>query len=78
MAMTNQEILRIAMNQSAVDLGAEALDFTKSENVIVFFIILRSNILEEIFNFLTLRFFYVCVKLFALIIPAKLCLILAF
>lgn len=34
--MTNQEILRIAMNQSAVDLGAEALDFTKSENVIVF------------------------------------------
>ena len=33
--MTNQEILRIAMAQSAVDLGAEPLDFEKSENVIV-------------------------------------------
>jgi len=33
--MTNQEILRIAMAQSAVDLCAEPLDFEKSENVIV-------------------------------------------
>ena len=33
--MTNQEILRIAMAQSAVDLCAEPADFEKSENVIV-------------------------------------------
>ena len=33
--MTNQEILKIAMAQSAVDLCAEPLDFEKSENVIV-------------------------------------------
>ena len=33
--MTNQEILKIAMTQSAVDLGAEPLDFEKSENVVV-------------------------------------------
>ena len=33
--MTNQEILKIAMAQSAVDLCAESLDFEKSENVIV-------------------------------------------
>ena len=33
--MTNREILRIAMAQSAVDLCAEPLDFEKSENVIV-------------------------------------------
>ena len=33
--MTNQEILRIAMEQSAYDLCAEAVDFQKSENVIV-------------------------------------------
>ena len=33
--MTNQEILRIAMAQSAIDLCAAPLDFEKSENVIV-------------------------------------------
>ena len=33
--MTNQEILKIAMAQSAVDLSADARDFEKSENVIV-------------------------------------------
>ena len=33
--MTNKEILRIAMEQSATDLGASASDFEKSENVIV-------------------------------------------
>ena len=33
--MTNQEILKIAMAQSAVDLCAEPADFEKSENVIV-------------------------------------------
>ena len=33
--MTNQDILRIAMTQSAADLCADASDFTRSENVIV-------------------------------------------
>ena len=33
--MTNQEILKIAMAQSAVDLSAAPADFEKSENVIV-------------------------------------------
>ena len=33
--MTNQEILRIAMTQSAADLCAEAGDFDKDENVVV-------------------------------------------
>ena len=33
--MTNQEILKIAMEQSAIDLCAEAADFEKSENVVV-------------------------------------------
>ena len=33
--MTNQEILRIAMAQSACDLSADARDFEKSENVVV-------------------------------------------
>ena len=33
--MTNQEILKIAMAQSAVDLCAEPADFEKSENVVV-------------------------------------------
>lgn len=33
--MTNKEILRIAMEQSAADLCAQACDFEKSENVIV-------------------------------------------
>ena len=33
--MTNREILRIAMEQSARDLSADARDFEKSENVVV-------------------------------------------
>ena len=33
--MTNQKLLRIAMEQSAVDLSAAAEDFEKSENVVV-------------------------------------------
>ena len=33
--MTNQEILKIAMTQSAVDLSADTRDFEKSENVVV-------------------------------------------
>ena len=33
--MTNQEILKIAMVQSAIDLCAEPCDFEKSENVVV-------------------------------------------
>ncbi|MBE6606726.1 MAG: GNAT family N-acetyltransferase [Ruminococcaceae bacterium] len=33
--MTNQEILKIAMAQSAVDLCADASDFEKSKNVVV-------------------------------------------
>ena len=33
--MTNQEILRIAMAQSAIDLSAEASDFEKNQNVVV-------------------------------------------
>ncbi len=33
--MTNQDILRIAMEQSAEDIGCEAEDFIKSENVTV-------------------------------------------
>jgi len=32
---SNEEILKIAMEQSAVDLGAEASDFEKSESVVV-------------------------------------------
>lgn len=34
--MTNQEIFKIALEQSAIDLGACASDFEKSKNVIVF------------------------------------------
>ena len=34
--MTNQDVLKIAMAQSAVDLGALPSDFLKSENVIVY------------------------------------------
>ena len=33
--MTNKEILKIAMEQSALDLSAEACDFEREENVIV-------------------------------------------
>ena len=34
--MTNRDVLRIAMEQSAADLCANAEDFTRDENVIVF------------------------------------------
>ena len=34
--MTNEQILLVAMQQSAYDSNCEALDFTKTENVIVF------------------------------------------
>ena len=33
--MTNQEIFKIAMEQSAIDLSAVASDFEKNENVVV-------------------------------------------
>ena len=33
--ITNQQILKIAMAQSAIDLGADAADFEKTQNVIV-------------------------------------------
>jgi len=33
--MTNKEILKIAMEQSAIDLSAKASDFEKNENVVV-------------------------------------------
>ena len=33
--MTNEEIFKIAMRQSAIDLSADASDFEKNENVIV-------------------------------------------
>ena len=33
--MTNQEILKIAMAQSAIDAGCRPEDFCKSENVVV-------------------------------------------
>ncbi len=33
--MTNSEIYRIAMEQSAIDMGADPSDFTKTENVVV-------------------------------------------
>ena len=33
--MTNQDILKIAMAQSAVDLCAEPADFEKGDNVVV-------------------------------------------
>lgn len=33
--MDNQEILEIAMKQSAIDLSCEKSDFERSENVIV-------------------------------------------
>lgn len=31
--MTNQEIMSIAMRQSAIDLNADISDFTKEENI---------------------------------------------
>lgn len=49
--MTNQDILKIAMAQSAIDLSAKASDFEKSENVIVF-----SQASEGARRYLTLPF----------------------
>lgn len=49
--MTNQEILKIAMAQSAIDLCAEPADFEKSENVVV---ISREN--EDARRYLNLPF----------------------
>ena len=49
--MTNREILEIAMAQSAVDLGADAGDFEKSENVIV-----TSRVSDAARRYLTLPF----------------------
>ena len=49
--MTNQEILKIAMAQSAKDLCAEASDFEKSENVVVL-----SNASREARKYLKLPF----------------------
>ena len=49
--MTNQDILKIAMAQSAIDLSAKASDFEKSENVIVF-----SRASEGARRYLTLPF----------------------
>ena len=52
-SMTNAEILRIAMEQSAADLCAEAEDFTKGESVIVF-----SRAREDARRYLKLPFTY--------------------
>ena len=49
--MTNREILKIAMAQSAVDLCADPADFEKSENVIV-----ESQVNEEARRYLRLPF----------------------
>ena len=49
--MTNQEILRVAMAQSAIDLSAKAEDFEKQENVIV-----RSGVSERARKYLKLPF----------------------
>ena len=49
--MTNQDILRIAMTQSAADLCADAADFTKTENVIVL-----SRARDDARRYLTLPF----------------------
>ena len=49
--MTNQDILRIAMTQSAADLCADAADFEKSENVIVL-----SRARDDARRYLTLPF----------------------
>ena len=50
--MTDQEILRTAMEQSAADLSAEARDFEKSENVVVL-----SKTSERARKYLKLPFF---------------------
>ena len=49
--MTNQDILRVAMTQSAADLCAETGDFEKSENVIVL-----SRARDDARRYLTLPF----------------------
>lgn len=49
--MTNQEILKIAMEQSARDLSADANDFEKDENVVVF-----SEVTEDARRYLKLPF----------------------
>ena len=49
--MTNQEILKIAMEQSARDLSADANDFEKDENVVVF-----SEVTEDARCYLKLPF----------------------
>ena len=49
--MTNQEILRIAMAQSAHDLSADTSDFEKSENVVV-----TSRVSDEARRYLKLPF----------------------
>ena len=49
--MTNQEILKIAMAQSARDLSANARDFEKSENVVV-----TSRVSDEARRYLKLPF----------------------
>ena len=49
--MTNEEILKIAMTQSAVDLCADPTDFEKSENVIV-----ESRVCEGARRYLNLPF----------------------
>ena len=49
--MTNQDILRVAMTQSAADLCADAADFTKTENVIVL-----SRARDDARRYLTLPF----------------------
>lgn len=49
--ITNQEILKIAMTQSAIDLGAMASDFEQSENLIV-----TSQINESARKYLRLPF----------------------
>ncbi len=49
--MTNQEILKIAMTQSAADLCAETEDFEKSENIIVL-----SHARDDARRYLTLPF----------------------
>lgn len=44
--MTNKEILRIAMEQSAIDLSAEASDFEKSENGLVLMTVTSLSVLR--------------------------------
>lgn len=50
--MTNQDVLRIAMEQSALDLGCAAADFTAPENVVV-----ESTVSPHARKYLKLPFF---------------------